>query len=355
MTCLPLDRREVNPASATIARRPFAGMSHAPRHGYAAAIMDWDDVRHFLALARTGSVRAAGSTLGVSHSTVARRVEALETRLGAKLFDRHRDGYLLTDAGNEMVLGAERVEREMAALERGLVGQDARLEGFVRVTCTDPFIARILMRALAGLCELHSGIELELDANAKYLDLSKREADVAVRAFLSSASPPEHLIGRRLVPITLCSYVATEHAALLDPERGARSIRWLGSNVNKIAEQLIASSSYPELPIWGTFDSMEVMIEAALAGLGIVMLPTYVGEAEPGLQRLPKPDLRHVADFWLLGHSDLRDNARLRAARECITEALTERAALFRGETEGWRENAPPHHELAPGADPPRT
>ncbi|MGK4007981.1 LysR family transcriptional regulator [Sorangium sp. So ce1036] len=312
--------------------------------------MDWDDVRHFLALARTGSVRAAGSTLGVSHSTVARRVEALETRLGVKLFDRHRDGYLLTGAGHEMVSGAERVEREMAALERGLAGQDARLAGAVRVTCTDPFIAKILVRALASLCEQHPGIEIELDADAKYLDLSKREADVAVRALLPSASPPEHLIGRRLVPITLCNYVATAHAARLDPERGAR---WLGSNPRKLTEELVASSSYPELPIWGTFESMAVMIEAAQAGLGFILLPTYAGDPEPGLQRLAKPDLRHVGDFWLLSHRDLRDNARLRAARERITAALTARAALFRGEAERWREAAPLRHELAPGADAP--
>lgn len=297
-------------------------------------IVDWDDVRHFLALARTGSVRAAGSLLGVSHSTVARRVEALELRLGAKLFDRHRDGYLLTDAGNDMVMGAERVERELAALERGLAGQDARLEGPVRVTCTDPFMAKLLLRALAGLCAQHPDIELELEANARYVDLSKREADVALRALLPSASPPEHLIGRRIAPITLCSYVATAHAAALDPAQGARSVRWLGSDI-KALRQLVASSSYPELPSWGAFDSMEVQVEAALAGLGIVMLPTYVGDAQPLLQRLAKPDLRHVADFWLLSHRDLRDNARLRAARACITTAITEQAALFRGELAG--------------------
>ena len=238
-------------------------------------------MRHFLALARTGSVRAAGAMLGVSHSTVARRVESLETRLGAKLFDRHRDGYLLTEAGHEMVVGAERVEREMAALERGLAGQDARLEGPVRVTCTDPFIAKILLRALAGLCAQHPGIELELDADARNLDLSKREADVALRAFLPTAAPPEHLIGRRLVPITLCNYVGRAHAGRLDPQAGP--LRWLGSTRNKIAEELVASSSYPELPIWGTFDSMEVMAEAARAGFGVVMLPTYAGDADPDL------------------------------------------------------------------------
>jgi DNA-binding transcriptional LysR family regulator len=293
--------------------------------------VDWDDVRHFLALARTGSVRAAGTTLGVSHSTVARRVEALEMRLGVRLFDRHRDGYLLTHAGREMVLGAERVEREMVALERGLAGQDARLQGPVRVTCTDPFIAKILLQALTKLCDAHPGIELELDVDAKNLDLSKREADVAVRALVPGATPPEHLLGRRLVPITVCNYVGTEHLAQLDPARRARPLRWLGSNPRSMMEELVASSSYPEAPIWGSFESMAVMADAARAGLGVALLPTYVGDPDPGLTRCPQPDLRHGADFWLLSHHDLRDNARLRAARDCIAAGLGEQIPLFRG------------------------
>lgn len=316
--------------------------------------MDWDDVRHFLALARTGTVRAAGTSLGVSHSTVARRVEGLESRLGAKLFDRNRDGYQLTDAGREMVAGAERVEREMVALERDVAGQDARLDGPVRVTCTDPFIARILIRALADLCELHPGIELTLDADAKNLDLSKREADIAVRAVVTSATPQEHLMGRRVVPIVLASYVARAHAERLDPERAGGRARWLGTDRPRLSESLVASSSYPELPIWGAFDSLEVAREAALAGLGLAMLPTYVGDAEPGLSRLPKPDLRHMADFWLLSHGDLRNNARLRAAREQITAALTERSALFRGDGT-WHENAPVRPELATSDPTPAT
>jgi DNA-binding transcriptional LysR family regulator len=317
--------------------------------------MDWDDVRHFLALARTGSVRAAGASLAVSHSTVARRVETLETRLGVKLFDRNRDGYVLTDAGKDMLVGAERVEHEMAALERGLAGQDARLEGRVRVTCTDPQVGRFLLSALAGLCTEHPGLELELHADETYLDLSKREADIALRAIVVGASPPEHLIGRRLVPIVLASYVGVAHAERLDPERGGGRVRWLGSDMPKVAERLVATSSYPELPIWGAFESMELMSHAAQAGLGLAMLPTYFGDADPELQRLVKPDVRHMADFWLLTHRDLRDNARLRAAREQITAALTERISLFRGDGAGWRENATVRPELAPSADERRT
>ena len=315
--------------------------------------MDWDDVRHFLALARSGSVRAAGSQLGVSHSTVARRVEGLEARLGAKLFDRHRDGYLLTSAGQEMVSGAERVEREMAALERGLAGQDARLEGPVRVTCTDPFIGNIVLAALVPLCAEQPGIELELDVDAKNLDLSKREADIAVRALGARDTPPEHLLGRRLAPICVASYVATAHAGRLDPARGGEGGRWLGSNLRRVVEDLAASTSHPELPVWGSFESMEIMMAAARAGLGMVMLPTYACDPDPELTRLTNPDLRHVADFWLLSHGDLRENARLRRARELITAAMAERAALFRGDLEAWRKNAPVCPEHAPSTSEP--
>src|SRR5688572_20620312 len=239
-----------------------ASRSSARAPEYTACVVDWDDVRHFLALARTGSVRAAGASLAVSHSTVARRVETLETRLGVRLFDRQRDGYLLTEAGKDMLAGAERVEREMAALERGLAGQDARLEGRVRVTCTDAYVGRMLLSALAGLCTQHPGLELELHVDAAYQDLSKREADIAVRAVGAGASPPEHLLGRRLVPIVIASYVGVAHAARLDPERGGGHVRWLGYTMSKAAERMVAASSYPELPIWGAFESMEVMSHA---------------------------------------------------------------------------------------------
>lgn len=313
--------------------------------------MDWDDVRHVLALARTGSVRAAGAALGVSHSTVSRRVEGLEARLGVMLFDRHRDGFSPTRAGKDVVAYAERIEREMEALERSVVGRDARLEGSVRVTCSDARIARLLLRGLAPFCAQHPGIELELGAEERSLDLAKREADVAVRAIAAAASPPEHLLGRRLVPITLCNYVASDRAAELDPGLGASASRWLGSDRVEILAALIAASSHPEVRVWGSFESMDVAIEAAAAGLGIVALPTYAGDADPRLVRLSKPDLRHVGDFWLLGHGDLRDNARLRAIRACIATTLTDCLPLFRGEAPGWCDSAPLRPVRAPSRE----
>lgn len=293
--------------------------------------MDWDDVRHFLALARLGSVRAAGAALGVSHSTVIRRVEALEARLVARLFDRNRDGYCLTDAGRDMLPAAERVEQEMSTLERGLVGRDERLTGPVVVTCCDCYVSNVLIHELVPFFARCPEVELAITTDSRVFDLSRREADIAVRALGTGVQPPEHLIGLVVAPVVMCSYVAVAHEGRLDPERSGTTPRWLAFDQRKLHETMIASSSYPQVPAWGAFSSLEVIVQAAREGLGLAMLPTYAGDREPELRRLARPDLRHVANLWLLSHPDLRDNARFRAMRASITAAFEAQAALFRG------------------------
>jgi len=293
--------------------------------------MDWNDVRYFLALARLGSIRAAGSSLGVSHSTVVRRVEALEEQLEVRLFDRSREGYALTSAGQQMVPGAERVEDEMSALERGLLGQDGRLEGTVCLTSCDNYVSGILMKELRYFCEEFPDIELSFNTDSRPFDLAKREADIAIRALGREASLPEFLIGQRLAPITVANYVAREHAARLDPDAPGTQARWIAFERSKLMDSMVAGTSYPGLPSWGAFNSLELMVQATREGLGLVMLPTYVGDTESDLVRMPQPDLRHVADLWLLCHPDLRDNARFRATRKRIVNAFKKRTALFRG------------------------
>jgi DNA-binding transcriptional LysR family regulator len=297
-----------------------------------ASHMDWNDLQYFLALARLGSVRAAGASLGVSHSTVARRVEALEEKLCARLFDRNRDGYVMTAAGHEMLPRAERVEVEMAALERGLVGKDERLSGTVSLTCCDNYVSRIVLHELRSLCQTYPDIELTLISDSRPFDLSKREADIAIRILAKDTQPPEHLIGTKLVPLTLCNYVAGEHAERLDADREDTQARWVSFDTRKIHESLIASCSYPDIPPWGTYSSVELMTLAVVEGHGIGMLPTYAADVTPELRRLKNSDLRHVADLWLLSHPDLRDNARLRAVRAALLEGFRGQRALFSGE-----------------------
>ena len=301
--------------------------------------MDWNDVRYFLALARIGSVRGAGASLGVSHSTVARRVEALESRLAVRLFDRNRDGYCLTEAGRQMMPGAERVEYEMSALERGLVGQDGRLSGPVALTCCDNFVADLVLRELGAFCQAYPDIELCFTTDSRPFDLSKREADIAIRTLARGSSPPEHLIGRKLVPVVVANYISIEHVHLLDPEVEGSQPRWASFEDRKTHEMMIAGTHYADVPSWGGFSTLELLARAAGEGLGFVMLPTYVGDRDPALRRMAHPDVRHVADLWLLSHPDLRDNARLRATRESVTRALKNHTPLFEGE--GWSVDAP--------------
>ena len=278
-------------------------------------------------------MRAAGASLGVSHSTVARRVEALEGRLSVRLFDRSRDGYALTDAGAQLVPRAERIEAEVASLERELLGQDERLAGPVALTCCDNYVADLVLRDLRGFVAAHPSIELCFTTDSRTFDLSKREADIALRTLARGAQPPEHLIGKRLVPVTVATYT------------GPRTIdRWVAYSDRKTHAFMASGTAYADWPSWGGFSCLELMERALEAGLGIGMLPTYVGDRNPRLTRMPHPDVRHAADLWLVSHVDLRDNARLRAARAAISQALRARIDLFEGrcaDATGGPENAP--------------
>ncbi len=295
--------------------------------------MDWNDVRYFLALARVGSVRAAGESLGVSHSTVARRVEALEVQLAARLFDRSREGYSLTAAGTLMIPGAERVEREMAELELELAGKDAKFSGSVRLTCCDQYVSEMMVQELTVFCGAYPGIELGITTDSRTFDLSKREADIAVRTLGVDSKPSEHLLGRKIVGVHTANYVATAHAHRLDPELVGKDTRWISYEERSFFESMLAMSSYSEIPPWGAFSSLALMMQATRAGMGIAMLPCYVADRDPSLRRLSKPDLRHMADLWLVSHPDLRDNARFRATRDCIVQALKQKEPLFSGQT----------------------
>lgn len=308
--------------------------------------MDWDDLRHFLALARSGSVRAAGKRLRVSHSTVARRVEGLEARLRTRLFDRSRDGYTLTEAGRRMLARAEGIEGAVDSLERELVGQDERLEGTASITCCDHWIADLLVIGLGPFLAAHPGIELQVAADSRLFDLSKREADIAIRATARGETPAEHLLGARLQPIYLASYVGAGHVERLDPE--GPDARWLGFEDARVQRAMVATSAYPDLPLWGGFSSFELMVRATRQGLGLAMLPTYVGDREPSLVRLTGDTPRHVGELWLVCHPDLRDNARLRAIRAKIRELFEAAAPTFRGECPV---HAPQRPIDAPGVD----
>jgi DNA-binding transcriptional LysR family regulator len=171
---------------------------------------DWNDLRSFLAIARQGSLQGAARTLGVNHSTVFRRLNALEARLGARLFDRSARGYALTAAGEHMLASALRVEDEILGLERRLLGGDVRLSGTLRVTTTDTLVHGVLGPHLRAFQTAYPAIELELITGNAFFDLSKREADVALRP---SRHPGDAMVGRRLAEIAVALYGARDYLA----------------------------------------------------------------------------------------------------------------------------------------------
>jgi DNA-binding transcriptional LysR family regulator len=289
--------------------------------------MEWDDIRIFLALVRGGSVRAAAALAGISHATVSRRVEAFETRMGVKLIDRLPGGFALTAAGEDLLGAAENIETEIHSVQRRLVGQDRRLAGGIRVTMVDVVATHLLMADLTEFAERYPDIELEVMIGYEALDLSRREADVAVR-FVKN--PPDHLIGRRLGTVSNAAYATQaylDHHELTDPA----SACWIGFGSPEPFPKWVKQSDYPHIPAKGVFDSMLLQLEAARCGMGIANVPCFLGDRDPDLIRLPPGEPRPGYDLWLLRHRDTRSTARLRIFSEFIADAVTRYRPLLEG------------------------
>jgi len=258
--------------------------------------MDWDDLRFFLAVARTGSIRAGAETLGVNHSTVSRRINAYEKKLGVRLFERLPTGYVLTAAGEDMVASVERIEDEVASLDRQVFGQDAQLNGNLRVTMPLPLVLHLLMPDLAKFSETYPGIELELALSYEEFNLTKREADIAIRI---TNNPPEHLVGRKLMQYTTAVYASTAYLTKHDPVNYPTTMNWIGWDA-MYDHQWIKESSYSDLAIHHQINDAVAQLEAAKAGMGITQLPCFMGDKESELQRLPPGIPAPSWSIWIL-------------------------------------------------------
>lgn len=288
--------------------------------------MDWNDLRLFLALIRAGSVRAASGALGISHSTVARRVDALERRLGVRLFERSTAGYAVTAAGEHLLKAAERIESELHGVERRLIGQDQRLGGDIRVTMVDALATHLLMPHLTRFTETYPGITLEVVMSYDTLDMSRREADVALRF---TQAPPEHLVGRRLVTMHMAHYAAADYLSRHPPEDGGAC--WIGYARHGEFPPWVRESAYPRVPAKGVFGSLLLQFEAARAGMGMAMLPCFLADPDPTLRRLPPGVSQPSRDLWLLTHTDMRTTARLRVFCEFMVETIRGHRELIEG------------------------
>ncbi|HVI89938.1 MAG TPA: LysR family transcriptional regulator [Dongiaceae bacterium] len=298
---------------------------------------DWNDLRLVLAITQAGSLTGAAQALGVNHSTAFRRLNQLEAQLGVRLFERLPGGlYQATAAGEQMMQTAERIEAETAALDRDLAGRDHRLTGQLRVTSSETLAHHLLTRELARFRQQHPGIVVELAIDNRILSLSRREADIALRP----ARPKEgDLFGRKLADVGWALYAAPELLAggprlkKLDDIAAYPVIGW-GADVSGIkAADWLADLVAPGKWAYRT-NSLVNQLAAARAGIGLAVLPCYLGDLDPGVQRvLPVPIADLTRELWIVTHSDLKGTARIRAFFDIVGEGLAAQRALIAGIT----------------------
>lgn len=283
--------------------------------------MDWDDLRYVLTVARAGTFAAAARRLRVDQTTVARRLGVAEAALGARLFERV-DGTLRATAAGEAVLArAALVESEVAALEHGVGESDARPVGLVRVTAVPLLVNRLLTPGLPRLLRCYPGLDLELVADARNLNLTRRDADIAVR-FARPAGGGD-VLTTRLASVPYAVYGARG--------RAADRLAWIGYEdgmAHLPQARWIAAAVRRGEPARLHVNDAEAIVHAIRAGLGKSLLPCFVGDRAPGMTRLDETRELPVRELWLLTHRQLRRHARIEAVvawlRASVASALDE-------------------------------
>lgn len=287
-------------------------------------MLDWDDLRFFLAIARRGNLTAAAKDLRVAQSTMGRRLASLEADLAVRLLLRTPDGYRLTPAGETVRLQAERVEAEALAVERAVGGQDVRLQGVVRVTCTETLAVHVLAPCFVALQHHHPDILVELIPNPMEVSLSMREADIAIRL---APSDRNDLVVRRVGCMSFGLYASPlylQRHGLPDFGAGCAGHRLMRSMDDVDGDdqaRWAAEAAHRARPGLQT-GSHEALVVAARSGGGLACLACFRADPDPALVKLATPTPAPVADVCVLLHRDSRSTPRLRAASSVIAEAV---------------------------------
>lgn len=295
-------------------------------------MLDWDDLRSFLAIARHRTLSGAARALGVQQSTMGRRLDALEERAGVVLLQKTPEGYVLTSAGEAALAHVERIEQEALAIERTIAGRDVRLEGTVRLTTVETMAVDVLAPILTEFLERYPGITLELVTDTRLLSLARREADVAVRL----ARPDGHeLVARKVAEVGYGLYASPAYVERMGaPDFGAgapghRMILAL-EDAAAVADAAWMIHTLHEAQVALRTNSRYAHAAAAEAGLGLAGLAHYVAERR-NLIAIPTPTPAPKREVWLAVHEDTRHTPRIRALMDALTAGLRQNAQRLAG------------------------
>lgn len=284
--------------------------------------MNWDDLRYFLALSRAKTLSGAGKELGIKHTTVARRIQAFEQSIGSRLFERQSTGYVMTHAGERLLEHALVMEDKAQEVSRTMFGLDTQLQGRIRITGEHNVLSE-LVPYLSTFKQTYPKIELQLSSSIALADLTAREADIAVRLTLA---PPDFLIGRKVLPLTLGLYASCEY---LDnnPE-----VNHLILQNTQDKQSGWAKRHFPDAEVSVVVNEITVMTACANNHMGVALLPCYIADKFPDLRRLPHEIKQSSWGIWVLSHADLRETTKIRVCREFLIDIISKMKPLISGE-----------------------
>jgi len=272
--------------------------------------MDWSDVKIFLAVARAGSLGGAARLTGQSQPTMGRRLRVLEREVGQALFQRGKEGFVLTAEGASVLAHSERMEEEALAFERQLAGQERLLEGLLRVSSSDWFGVHILTPIFAEFVKLHPKVNIELITDARLFSLARREADLVFRI---RPFDEADVVQRKAMHVAYRVYRAkgTAHPVRSDGE--GVSLITLDSAFQDFPDVAWLRKKLPKAHVAFGSNSREAQARMCAAGVGLAVLPAPLGDASSNLEAVDLGGLPPGRDVWVGFHKDLRRLGRLRA------------------------------------------
>ena len=292
--------------------------------------MDWKSLPAFLAVARSGSLRAAAAQLDGTHATVRRQIEGLEAQLGTTLFRRNAGGLTLTAAGRRLLPQALEAEAALLKGFSAVKGLDREASGRIRLS-VDPLTAHYLLApVLADFANLYPEIEIELKLSYFIDSISKDETDISVRHVVEV---DEDAVGRKLFPLSLGVFASRDYIDNILPKAGPKGagLTWIGYGDVPELQAMIDATPFSKAQVRHTVADPQMHLHLARAGAGMTFIANWVQSIFPELQRVPGTDVDQRRSTWILLHGNLRRVKRARLLVDYLSAALLERRADFIG------------------------
>ncbi|MBV1907971.1 MAG: LysR family transcriptional regulator [Kangiellaceae bacterium] len=290
--------------------------------------MNWEDMKIFLAIAENAGLKKAARSLGIHHSSCARRIRSFELQLGVNLFIRLPTGYELTEEGEALHSSASLIRDEFNRVESEVLSKDTRLEGTINVTLNNGLATHLLMPDFTAFMTVNPEVKVKINMTYLTANLANREADVAIRHV---DSPADSLAGKRIGRIAYSAYATQEYLNTHDLDKHPSECHWLGWGEERNHLAWAMKSTHPDIPVRGNMYSDVLQLSAAKSHMGIASLPCYMADPDPVLVRIPKAVPVEQDWLWVLAHKDMVRNTKVKAFIEFFSDAFIKHKKLLLG------------------------